>query len=611
MKDPKYPHDLSIIQQSDNNSSPQEKEIEGWIMSTSKSFCGATAALMSADGKFGEKKMEASLLDALETAKESAKERLLIVEEDPNETIKNLAKAKKEYSERMSKIEKYEEAIIGKECGDVTMAELLSHRSGLEQKSFFTTTTPKFENDNLGLFNSDLVPYDSSKKGKIFSYNNPGFMLAADIMALASDSGDYELEIENRITKPLGMNHTKSVYKSEEAKSNPCDIISINGVVSEDWSEKGTEDSRRNSLYATQTGKAPIAAGGLCSSISDMEIYSKALSEMICGIPNALTGNNQDKAKEIHESYLDAYHLGDNCTIVGKPSPDVTYCANHYSLGIFIGAVDDKEEQIASRENRDKRLFFKHDGNMPGYDSKMKIVMQDVSFDDFESGKAAELPSLSPTTTLLIAKWDPLVRDSLLTLVSHDYAKEMDGYFSSKAEENDAHLNDGSRKYWQHIAVVRNKPVSPGWEADLIQEGKLPSNFSAYHDEVRAAYEPAKAVLNSYITANYIKDGVINSEKIVEDFKTAEDFRKVEMIIEPHLQEAREKVQEIFVRADHARMMESGPKVPSGSSKAVEATHLADDKIIDVKKGSDDKSWVDEVADGKKSSRGNSDEMMM
>ena len=162
MKDPKYPHDLSIIQQSDNNSSPQEKEIEGWIMSTSKSFCGATAALMAADGKFGEKKMEASLLDTLEAAKESAKERLSIVEEeDPNETIKNLAKAKKEYSERMSKIEKYEEVIVGKECGDVTMAELLSHRSGLKQDSFFTTTTPKFENDNLGLFNSDLVPYET------------------------------------------------------------------------------------------------------------------------------------------------------------------------------------------------------------------------------------------------------------------------------------------------------------------------------------------------------------------------------------------------------------------------------------------------------------------
>lgn len=117
--------------------------------------------------------------------------------------------------------------------------------------------------------------------------------------------------------------------------------------------------------------------------------------------------------------------------------------------------------------------------------------------------------------------------------------------------------------------------------------------------------------MNSYITANYIKDGVINSEKIAEDFKTAEDFRKVERIIEPHLQEAREKVREIFVRADQAlELVVANPKVPSVSPKAVEAMHLADEKIIDVKKDYDSKSWVDEVADGKKS-RGNSDEMIM
>ena len=52
MKDPKYPHDLSMISEIDSASLPEEKDRESHIMSVSKSFCGATAALMAADGNF-------------------------------------------------------------------------------------------------------------------------------------------------------------------------------------------------------------------------------------------------------------------------------------------------------------------------------------------------------------------------------------------------------------------------------------------------------------------------------------------------------------------------------------------------------------------------------
>ena len=58
-------------------------------MSVSKSFCGATAALMAADGNFGPKKMQASLMEVLDEAKKSAANRYHEIEEDPNETIKN------------------------------------------------------------------------------------------------------------------------------------------------------------------------------------------------------------------------------------------------------------------------------------------------------------------------------------------------------------------------------------------------------------------------------------------------------------------------------------------------------------------------------------------
>ena len=61
----RYPSDLSTIIGANSQSSSEEKEREGWIMSVSKSFCGATAALMAVEGKFGEKRMGATALDVL------------------------------------------------------------------------------------------------------------------------------------------------------------------------------------------------------------------------------------------------------------------------------------------------------------------------------------------------------------------------------------------------------------------------------------------------------------------------------------------------------------------------------------------------------------------
>ncbi|MBU6338960.1 MAG: serine hydrolase [Rickettsiales bacterium] len=601
MPDPKYPQDLSIISEYDAYSSPEEKEKEGWIMSTSKSFCGLNAALMAVDGKFGEKKMNASLMEVLNEARKSAANKYHEIEEDPNETIENLAKAKKEYAQRIDKITKYEEMIAAKGYGDVTMSELLSHRSGLEQKALFTPN-PEFENDNFGFLKSDKVPYNPYNRGKVFSYNNPAFLLATELMGLASDSGDYYQELKTRVTDPLGMIHTKLVHESFEATKEPVETIYITDVAAEDWKNKteAKDSSRKESLYLTQLGRATAGAGDLCSSISDLEIYSKALAETVCGIPNALTGSNPQKAREVHQSYLEAYHLGDNCT--GKAaSPDVAYAINHYSLGVFIGAVDDKGDQIPSRENKDKRLFIKHDGNMPGYDSKMKIIMHDVTFDDFENSRAAELSSFTPEVDLAIKKWDMLTRDSILTLVSHDYAKEMDEYFVSKSAKDSKYLNDNGRHYWQHIAVVRNEQISPKWQEDLITKGNLPSNFSEFHDEVRAAYETTKQILNDYLIKNYLRDdGIINSEAIKENFKDAEKFEEVQKMLEPHLQEARKTTSKILARADRQLEIEK-LRATSNEIDSTKFSDLSFSSNVKAKEAEDAKtskqSWVERVTE--------------
>ena len=69
------PDELATILEVNSNSSAAEKAKEGWIMSVSKTFCGATATLMAADGDFGSKKMDATLLEVLLHARKQHPER--------------------------------------------------------------------------------------------------------------------------------------------------------------------------------------------------------------------------------------------------------------------------------------------------------------------------------------------------------------------------------------------------------------------------------------------------------------------------------------------------------------------------------------------------------
>jgi len=592
MKDPKYPKNLATLLEVNSDSVGDDRDSEGHIMSVSKSFAGATAALMAADGKFGSKKINATLLDILQEAKSN-------------------------YPERMDKIVEYEEMVTAKGCGDVTMSELLSHRSGFAQgKNYFEPG----KLSNIKIFKSDeLFKFDRANKDKIWSYCNPGFVLAEDMMSLVSDSdkGYYE-ELKNRIIKPLDLKHTKYVYESEEAKSSVADTAVIEGVIY-DYGIPSKETKRSNFLTDTQKGSLALSEGGLCSSINDLETFYGELAKTACGIPSRLTPDSE-KAKEVHGFYLDTYNAGENCDTLDSVKL-YKHCSKHYSLGTVIQVENgfDMEKGVStpSRDNEDRKVSFWHVGSGPGGASSA-IATMPFSFADFTSGAAELKEGEKPELKASISQSDVLAKDSLLTMVSCDYIAKIDEYFSDKCDkETDKSYNaieDGYnwRQYYQYFEAARTgEDVAQVWQANLITEGRLPKNFGEFHKEIRAAYAPAEEVLQNYVKENFFTNGVIDSKKVSSELQTAEDFEKINKILEPHLQEAREQVQKIFVRADHARMMESDPKVPSGSPKAVEAMDLADEKIIDVKKDSDGKSWVDEVADGKKSSRGNSDEMMM
>lgn len=518
------PSDLATILEVDSNSSDLDKEKEGWIMSVSKTFCAATAALMAADGKFGEKKMNATLLDIL------------------NE-------AEKRHPHKIEKIEEYRKLIAQRKFGNITMSQLLSHRSGLTQGDRY------FDPNHLSqieLYNDpELLAFDSGKQGAVFSYCNSGFTLAEDMMSFASDFEEgYYAELKNRITAPLGLSHTKSVYESEQSRETASEIVKIEGVVY-DWGVESKESVRTDPLKNTQKGYIALSEGGLCSSVSDLEKFYAELSKLACGMPNELVLDPK-KTQEIHGFYLDAYQAGEHCKSDSARDLSI-HCAGHYSLGVIIEAVDENDKVISSRGNEDiARIRFQHIGNHPGNDAAVSATMP-FSFSTFTQSRGADLLKVDTQLSASISQKDVLAKDSLLTIVSCDYIAAMDEYFCGKCDKlTDKTYNDEWRAYNQYWEAARTGDyVAKAWQKDLIAQHRLPKNFGEFHDAIRAAYEPAQEALIAYVKENFCDEsGVIDSKKVKSKLQTVKDFEKVKEAIMPALEAAKQQTRDIFARCD-------------------------------------------------------------
>ena len=550
------PDELATILEVNSNSSAAEKAKEGWIMSVSKTFCGATATLMAADGDFGSKKMDATLLEVL-------------------------LHARKQHPERSEAINKYIETILARGWDTIKMSELLSHRSGLRQGDDYLEQGNL--NNNLELFKSSNLTFDRSKKGNVFSYCNPGYVLAEDIMSLASNSQlepselapnsnkGYYAELENRIIIPLGLKHTKSIYESKEAEKSASEIVTIEGVMY-DWGVKSEKPSQRvNPLETTQKGKIALSEGGLCSSVGDLETSFAEFAKLACGInPNRLQPDPA-KTKEIHQFYLDSYKAGEKSESDWQSELSI-HCAKHYSLGMIIeiDADDERGDAISSYGNEDKQIRFRHLGGQPGNNAVVSATMP-FSFADFVSGTADLKEGEGPKLSASISQKDVFAKDSLLTIVSCDYIAEMDRYFAGKCDQkNDKTYNDESRIYNQYFEAARTgKYVAKAWQDNLMEEGRLPKNFGKFHDEIRAAYAPAQEALVAYVKENFCdKNGVIDSAKVAAGLNSAEDFEKVNKVIEREMLQARATVKEIFAKSDRELEVEKRGVLRDGAEVA-------------------------------------------
>ncbi len=65
---PKFPHNLAVVDRVDSSSAGADRDKQFPIMSISKSCCGAVSTLMAVDGKFGDKKLDATLEEVLTVA---------------------------------------------------------------------------------------------------------------------------------------------------------------------------------------------------------------------------------------------------------------------------------------------------------------------------------------------------------------------------------------------------------------------------------------------------------------------------------------------------------------------------------------------------------------
>jgi len=512
VKDPqrlvKYPKDLSIINKvsSELPADSTERDLEFPIMSVSKSFCGLVSALMAAEEKFGRNEINATLFEALEAAKAA-------------------------HPERTAAIEEYRKVMDEKGFGDVKISELLSHRGGVVEKFDNwdeNVESKKYKDRPMDFFRENLV-----SRSREWRYSNAGYHMMEELINLCSDEGSYAKEVQNRITSPLGMTHTKSIYDSPEAQGRVSNIKHIQGIMN-DNGEKSPKSLEYDMLHYQQQTYVNLSLGGVCSSVNDMKKYSDELGKIIFRLPNALA--DEAVTKKVNSFYRDARDLGKQGAIAGaSTTSDSREAASHYSLGVNIFEKDGK-------------CVVSHHGGYVGNHSDMQIEVP-LTLDQFNSGNAVLPEGQEVKSTMLMQQMDSVARHSLLTMTDHHYLDTMASYFEKKstAEEKEKFYDPGQ----QHWVIIKNEPVLTEWQNHLIEQNKLPQDFAVRHEEIRAAFAPVKEALHNHVIANYFDaNGVIDSAKIKENFQTAEDFKRPEAIIAPSLQVAMAEVGNIFKESE-------------------------------------------------------------
>lgn len=392
------------------------------IMSISKSFCGVTCSLMAAEGKFGEKGLNSTLVEVLENKKQQLDE----------------------LSPQSQAINNYLNVLNEKDLSQMTIGQILNHRhQGQVPDTMLAPEEAEQYLDGKLRFFQDKLPTQEQKptNNPEFSYSNTAYELLEEVINLTSDKGGYLQELESRVFQPLNLNHTTTVMSSDTAMSNVGSIDCPEGFRTPYGKTYDTNISY-NPLQLHPGQKGSIAAGALSSNIDDMTIYSTQLAKMITGQNSQLTQGMSDEQKDmIKSSYMD---------FRGKDNP-----GQNYSLGV---AIMEDEDAITIAKG----------GRFPG--NKANMVVKCPKNEDNSFGE--------PEIVDLYMQTRPFVIDSSpFSGVNHQYQNALKDYFKEKNPELAESFLEGNEQGNHWRAKLNN------WRDQLMQNGQLPENFAEIQEQ--------------------------------------------------------------------------------------------------------------------------------
>lgn len=482
------------------------------IMSISKSFCGAVCALMAAENIFGKKGLNASLAEVLEKAK--------------NPAIGNV-----------EKIEKFLEMLRQKNLQDVTIADLLTHKSGIPD-IVLSPERGADDGDRLSFF-ADQIPPKEEGRAPQFSYSNTGYEMLEEIINLTSNKGGYLNELRARILIPLNINQSTGPVLSSPAAIARIGVVHIAPQKEAPFKGKSAEFRQYIPLELHHQKQGSLAAGALCSTISDMEIYARELAKMVARQDSKLTENLPKEAREAIGGFY-RQNRGEN------PA---------YSLGLAI--VD----------NGRGNCVITKGGRFPGNKSDMAIIMP-FSLDQFLRGET-EMAANQELPTLLymqqrcfeVDKLNDLYQDSLRQFFSA-LDPELEKKFLTKNEDQKPQNNEWRKSLNQ-------------WRDELISSEKLPESFRQFQEQLCDNF--GKATQNIY---QYLQDeNAGHTAPEIADFRDRE-LQNAFAKMEPELQPKREQeflanlAQNFDSAKEQARERQEGRVAQGEHSAAVlEAQH--------------------------------------
>ncbi|HLR00292.1 MAG TPA: serine hydrolase domain-containing protein [Sphingobacterium sp.] len=181
---------------------------------------------------------------------------------------------------------------------DITIKQLLSHRSGLPNYLYFTENI--WKERNIGMKNQEvidmLIEHKPNRYGSPdgrFQYNNTNYLTLAAIIEKVTGK-DFAVYMKEEIFDPAGMHNTAVLSKAVYEKI-PTDVI-------------GHDRAWRYSVVQNFLD-GPVGDKGIYSTVKDLYLFDRALNEGRI-VDSALLDSSYHTSSEVSHNGLFGYGYG-------------------------------------------------------------------------------------------------------------------------------------------------------------------------------------------------------------------------------------------------------------------------------------------------------------